>query len=79
MLKRRFHVSYRTECAVDSVHPYLHERYGRAFEEARMNIVTLSIVAVLVGWLATLILHSDIDSLSLLDGGIGITGAALGG
>ena len=44
-----------------------------------MNIVTLSIVAVLVGWLATLILLSDVDSLSLLDFGVGITGAALVG
>jgi len=44
-----------------------------------MHIVTLSIVVVLVGWLATLILHSDVDNLSLLDLGIGVTGAALVG
>ena len=44
-----------------------------------MNIVTLSIVAVLVGWLATLVLHRDLDSLSLLDLGVGVTGAALVG
>jgi uncharacterized membrane protein YeaQ/YmgE (transglycosylase-associated protein family) len=44
-----------------------------------MNIVTLSIVAVLVGWLATLILHSDVDSLSLLDLAVGVTGAAVVG
>ena len=44
-----------------------------------MNIVTLSIVAVLVGWLATLILHRDVDSLSLLDVAVGVTGAALVG
>ena len=44
-----------------------------------MNIVMLSVVAVLVGWLATLILHSDVDSLSLLDLGVGVAGAALVG
>ena len=44
-----------------------------------MNIVTLSIVAVLVGWLATLILHSDVDSLSLLDLAVGVAGAAVVG
>jgi uncharacterized membrane protein YeaQ/YmgE (transglycosylase-associated protein family) len=44
-----------------------------------MNIVTLLVVAVLVGWLATLILHSDVDSLSLLDLGVGVAGAALVG
>jgi uncharacterized membrane protein YeaQ/YmgE (transglycosylase-associated protein family) len=44
-----------------------------------MNIVTLSIVAVLVGWLATLILQRDIDSLSLLDLAVGVAGAAVVG
>jgi uncharacterized membrane protein YeaQ/YmgE (transglycosylase-associated protein family) len=44
-----------------------------------MNIVTLSVVALLVGWLATLILHSDVESLSLLDLGVGVAGAALVG
>lgn len=44
-----------------------------------MNILTLSIVVVLVGWLATLILQSDVDSLSLLDVAVGVTGAALVG
>ena len=44
-----------------------------------MNIVTLLIVAVLVGWLATLILHSDVENLSLLNLSVGITGAALVG
>ena len=44
-----------------------------------MNIITLSIVAVLVGWLATLILHSDVDSLSLLDLAVGVAGAAVVG
>ena len=44
-----------------------------------MNIVTLSIVAVLVGWLATLILYSDVEGLSLLDLAVGIIGAALVG
>jgi uncharacterized membrane protein YeaQ/YmgE (transglycosylase-associated protein family) len=68
-----------TEYAVDSVHPYLKERYRCAREESQMNIVTLLVVAVLVGWLATLILHSDVDSLSLLDLGVGVAGAALVG
>jgi len=58
---------------------FLEERYRGACEGFRMNIVTLSIVALLVGWLATLILHSDLDSLSLLDLGVGVTGAALVG
>lgn len=44
-----------------------------------MSVITLLIVAVLVGWLATLILQSDADSLSLLDLGVGVTGAALVG
>ena len=44
-----------------------------------MHIITLSIVSALVGWLATLILLTDLDSLSLLDLGVGITGAALVG
>lgn len=44
-----------------------------------MHILTLIIVAVLVGWLATLILHSDVDSLSLLDLAVGIAGAAVVG
>jgi len=44
-----------------------------------MHIITLSIVSVLAGWLATLILLSDLDSLSLLDLGVSITGAALVG
>ncbi len=42
-----------------------------------MHIVTLSIVSLLVGWLATLILLSDLDSWSLLDLGVSVTGAAL--
>jgi uncharacterized membrane protein YeaQ/YmgE (transglycosylase-associated protein family) len=42
-----------------------------------MHLLTLSIVSVLVGWLATLILLSDLDSLSLLDLGVSVTGAAL--
>ena len=44
-----------------------------------MNIVTMSIVAVLVGLLAPLVLYSDVDSLSLLDVAVGVTGAALVG
>jgi len=44
-----------------------------------MNIVVLSIVAVLVGWLATLTLNRNVDSLCLFDLGVGVTGAALVG
>jgi uncharacterized membrane protein YeaQ/YmgE (transglycosylase-associated protein family) len=44
-----------------------------------MHIITLSVVSVLVGWLSTLILLSDLDNLSLLDFGVGVTGAALAG
>lgn len=44
-----------------------------------MHIITLSILSVLVGWLATLLLLSDLDSLSLLDFGVSITGAVLVG
>jgi uncharacterized membrane protein YeaQ/YmgE (transglycosylase-associated protein family) len=44
-----------------------------------MHFVTLSVLSLLVGWLATLVLLSDLESLSLLDLGVGITGAALVG
>jgi uncharacterized membrane protein YeaQ/YmgE (transglycosylase-associated protein family) len=44
-----------------------------------MHIMTLSIVSVLVGWLATLILLSDLDSLSLADLGVSVVGAGLAG
>ena len=43
-----------------------------------MYIITLAVVSVLVGWLSTLILLSDLDNLSLLDG-VGVTGTALAG
>jgi uncharacterized membrane protein YeaQ/YmgE (transglycosylase-associated protein family) len=54
-------------------------RYRRAREESRMHIIALSIVSVLAGWLATLILLTDLDSLSLLDLGVSVAGAALVG
>jgi len=44
-----------------------------------MSIVTLLIAALLAGWLATLILQSDLDRLSLLDVTVGVAGAALVG
>jgi uncharacterized membrane protein YeaQ/YmgE (transglycosylase-associated protein family) len=44
-----------------------------------VNILMLVIVILLAGWLATLILQSDVDSLSLLDLAVGVTGAALVG
>jgi hypothetical protein len=44
-----------------------------------MHIVTLSILSVLVGWLATLSLLSDLENLALLDLGVSVMGAALVG
>lgn len=44
-----------------------------------MHIVTLFVVSMLVGWLATLILLSDLRSCSLLDFAVSVTGAALVG
>jgi uncharacterized membrane protein YeaQ/YmgE (transglycosylase-associated protein family) len=44
-----------------------------------MDILILLTVAVLTGWLTTLLLHRRIDNVSLLDFAIAITGAALTG
>jgi len=44
-----------------------------------MEVVTLLTVAVLVGWLATLILHAEIDEISLPDFGMAVVGAVLAG
>jgi uncharacterized membrane protein YeaQ/YmgE (transglycosylase-associated protein family) len=44
-----------------------------------MDVVTLLTVAVLVGWLATLILHAEVDQVSVLNFSIAIIGAALAG
>jgi uncharacterized membrane protein YeaQ/YmgE (transglycosylase-associated protein family) len=44
-----------------------------------MSIVMLSVVALVVGWLATLILQRDMERLSLLDVSVGVTGAAMVG
>jgi uncharacterized membrane protein YeaQ/YmgE (transglycosylase-associated protein family) len=44
-----------------------------------MSIATLSVVALLAGWLATLTLERDVDKLSLVDVIVGIAGAALVG
>jgi uncharacterized membrane protein YeaQ/YmgE (transglycosylase-associated protein family) len=44
-----------------------------------MSIVAPSLVALLAGWLATLLLQTDVNKLSLLDVIVGITGAALVG
>jgi uncharacterized membrane protein YeaQ/YmgE (transglycosylase-associated protein family) len=44
-----------------------------------MDVVTLLAVAVLVGWLATLILHAEVDHVSVLNFTIAIIGAALAG
>ena len=44
-----------------------------------MDVLTLFAVAVLVGWLATLILHAEVDHVSVANFSIAITGAALAG
>lgn len=44
-----------------------------------MDVVTLLAVAVLVGWLATLILHAEVDQVSVFNFSIAIIGAALAG
>ena len=43
-----------------------------------MNVILMSIIAVLVGWVATLIMHTDED-VSLLDFCIGVFGAGVVG
>ena len=42
-----------------------------------MDVVTLVAVAVLVGWLATLILHAEIAEVSLVNFAVAIAGAVL--
>lgn len=42
-----------------------------------MNPITLIALSIVVGWLATLVLHADVDRVSVLDFGIGIVGAAI--
>jgi uncharacterized membrane protein YeaQ/YmgE (transglycosylase-associated protein family) len=44
-----------------------------------MDVVTLLTMAVLVGWLATLILQAEIDDVCIFDFSIAVTGAALTG
>jgi len=44
-----------------------------------MSVITLLILSVLVGWLATLILYSDIGRVSLPDFATGVIGAAIAG
>jgi len=44
-----------------------------------MDVVTLLMVAVLVGWLATLILQGKNDDVYVCDFSIAVTGAALAG
>jgi uncharacterized membrane protein YeaQ/YmgE (transglycosylase-associated protein family) len=44
-----------------------------------MDVVTLLTVAVLVGWLATLLLHAEIDHISVFNFSIAVLGAALAG
>jgi uncharacterized membrane protein YeaQ/YmgE (transglycosylase-associated protein family) len=48
-------------------------------EDQRMNVTTLLTMSVLVGWLATLITHSETDDVSLADFAIAVSAAALGG
>ena len=44
-----------------------------------MSVLTLLILSLPVGWLATLILNSDIGSVSLLDFATGVIGAGIAG
>ena len=44
-----------------------------------MSLMTLLILSLPVGWLATLILYSDIGSVSLLDFATGVIGAGIAG
>jgi uncharacterized membrane protein YeaQ/YmgE (transglycosylase-associated protein family) len=44
-----------------------------------MDLLTLMTVAVLVGWLATLIMYREIDQVSLRDFAVAVLGAALAG
>ena len=44
-----------------------------------MSVITLLILSVLVGWLATLALYSDIGRVSLPDFATGVIGAAIAG
>jgi uncharacterized membrane protein YeaQ/YmgE (transglycosylase-associated protein family) len=44
-----------------------------------MSVMMLLILSLPVGWLATLILHSDIGSVSLLDFATGVMGAGIAG
>ena len=44
-----------------------------------MEVVTLLTVAVLVGWLATLIMNARIETVCLFDFAIAVTGATLAG
>jgi len=44
-----------------------------------MHIVTLLVLVLLVGWLATLIMETDVQKVSLLNFVVGIVGAWLGG
>ena len=42
-----------------------------------MNVLAMLILAVQVGWLATLIMHTEVDNVSLLDFFVGVIGAGL--
>ncbi|TLY59329.1 MAG: GlsB/YeaQ/YmgE family stress response membrane protein [Gammaproteobacteria bacterium] len=44
-----------------------------------MDIVTLLVLVLLVGWLATLIMETDVQKVSLLNFVVGMVGAWLGG
>src|SRR2546429_1559421 len=48
-------------------------------EDQRMNVPALLTMAVLVGWLATLITHAETDDVSLPDFAIAVCAAALAG
>jgi uncharacterized membrane protein YeaQ/YmgE (transglycosylase-associated protein family) len=50
-----------------------------AFKDPHMSVITLLILSVLVGWLATLMLHSDIGHVSLPDFATAVIGAGIAG
>jgi uncharacterized membrane protein YeaQ/YmgE (transglycosylase-associated protein family) len=73
--RRRFVVGYCSEKRVQSEQP---SQTG-CKQDPHMSVIMLLSLSVLVGWLATLILHSDIGNVSLPDFAIGVIGAGIAG
>jgi uncharacterized membrane protein YeaQ/YmgE (transglycosylase-associated protein family) len=64
---------------VVAVEPDHRLKTDHRLEDQRMNVATLLTMAVLVGWLATLITQSKTDDVCLVDFAIAVSAAALGG